>query len=79
MPSRYTEQANPVEAVENISACAFSVKEIRPFTFQARVVLKPLVSIIGRLVACSARISVNTHRQTDKATFSAYARTRAED
>ena len=38
--------------------------------FQAHVVLKPLVSLIGRLVACSARISVDTqtHRQTDKPT-----------
>ena len=34
-----------------------------PFIFQARVVLKPLLSLIGRLVAC---ISVNTH--TDKPT-----------
>ena len=44
------------------------------FIFQVGVVLKPLVSFIGRLVACSARISVDTHththththRQTDK-------------
>ena len=38
------------------------------FGFHARVVLKPLVLVIGRLVACSARISVDTHthRQTDK-------------
>ena len=34
------------------------------FIIQAHVVLKPLVSLIGRLVACSAR----TDRQTDKPT-----------
>ena len=28
-----------------------------PLVFQAHVVLKPLVSLIGRLVACSVRIS----------------------
>ena len=41
-----------------------SFQENHPFIFQARVVLKLLV---GRLVACSARISVDTHtdRQTD--------------
>ena len=33
--------------------------------FQARVVMNPLVSLIGRLVACSARISVDsTHTPT---------------
>ena len=31
-----------------------------PFYFQAGVVLKPLLSLIGRLVPCSARISVDT-------------------
>ena len=45
-------------------------QENRPFSFQARVVLKPLISLIGRLVACSARINVDTQagRQTDKPT-----------
>ena len=45
-----------------------SFQEIRPFVFQARVVLKPLVSLMGRLVACGARISVDTQtdRQTDR-------------
>ena len=35
--------------------------------FQAQVVLKQLVSLIGCLVACSARTSVDTHthRQTN--------------
>ena len=37
-----------------------SFQENSPFLFQARVVLKPLVSLIGRPVACSARISVDT-------------------
>ena len=50
-----------------------------PFIFQARIVLKPLVSLIGRLIACSARISVDTQtdRQTDKpttVTLAAHAR-----
>ena len=45
-----------------------------PFFFQARIVLKPLVSLIGRLVACSARISVDTHTQTDTVTLAAHAR-----
>ena len=38
--------------------------------FQARILLKPLVSLIGSLVACSARISVDTltERQTDRKT-----------
>ena len=44
-----------------------SFQENHPFIiFQARVVLKPLVSLIGSLVACSARISIDT--QTDKPT-----------
>ena len=38
------------------------------FSFKARIVLKPLVSLIGCLVACSARISVDTHTQTDRQT-----------
>ena len=47
-----------------------SFQENRPFIFQARVALKPLVSLIGRLVTCSARISIDrqTDRQTDKPT-----------
>ena len=52
-----------------------SFLENQPFIFQARVVLKPLVSLIGRLVACSDRISVDT--QTDKpttVTLAAHAR-----
>ena len=39
-------------------------QENLPFIFQASVVLKPLVSLIGRLIACSARISVDTNGQT---------------
>ena len=38
-----------------------SFQENRPFNFQARVVLKPLVSLTDRRVACSSRISVDTH------------------
>ena len=38
-----------------------------PFIFQARIVLKPLVSLLGRLVACSARISVDTQTERLKA------------
>ena len=45
-----------------------SFQENRPFLSQARVVLKPLVSLIGRLVACSARISVDTQTQIDRTT-----------
>ena len=41
-----------------------SSQENRLFIFQARVVLKPLVLLIGSLVACSARISVDTHTDT---------------
>ena len=37
--------------------------------FQAQVVLKQLVSLIGCLVACSARTSVDTHTHTDKPTI----------
>ena len=57
-----------------------SFQENRLIQFQVRVVLKPLVSLIGHLVACSARISVDTHththtrRQTDKPTLAAHAR-----
>ena len=38
--------------------------------FQARVPLKPLVSLISRLVACSSRINIDTQidRQTDRQT-----------
>ena len=45
-------------------------KENRHFVFQAPVVLKPLVSVTGRLVACSARISVDgqTDTLTDRQT-----------
>ena len=39
-------------------------QENRRFDFQVRVVLKPLVSLIGRLVACSVRISVDTRTET---------------
>ena len=51
-------------------------QKIRPFIFQAGVVLKPLVSLTGRLVACSARISVDrqTDRQTERLTLAAHAR-----
>ena len=49
-----------------------SFQENRPFIFRARVVLNPLVSLMGRLVACSARISVD--RQTDRRTLAAHAR-----
>ena len=42
-----------------------SFQENRLFNFQARVVLKPLVSLIGHLVA---RINVDTHRLTDRTT-----------
>ena len=51
---------------------AYLLNAVVSGNFQARVVLKPLVSLIGCLVACSARISVNTqthrqtHRQTDR-------------
>ena len=40
------------------------------YIFRALAVLKPLVSLISRFVACSARISVDTHtdRQTDTQT-----------
>ena len=34
-----------------------SFQENHRFVFQVRVVLKTLVSLIGRLVACSARIT----------------------
>ena len=47
-----------------------SFQENRLFYFHAFVALKLLVSLIGRLVACTARISVDrqTDRQTDKQT-----------
>ena len=41
-----------------------SFQENRPFVFHARVVMKSLVSLIGRPVACSVRISVDTHTDT---------------
>ena len=42
-------------------------QENRPFIYEAGVILKLLVSLMGRFVACSARISVDTHtdRQTN--------------
>ena len=42
-----------------------SFQENRLFYFHAFVALKLLVSLIGRLVACTARISVDRSRQTD--------------
>ena len=41
-----------------------SFQENRLIIFQAPIVRNPLVSLMGRLVACSARISVDT--QTDR-------------
>ena len=52
-----------------------SFQENRLFYFHAFVALKLLVSLIGRLVACTARISVD--RQTDRpstVTLAAHAR-----
>ena len=48
-----------------------SLQENRLIHFEVRVVLKPLVSLIGHFVACSARISVDTqtHRQNEKQTL----------
>ena len=51
-----------------------SLERIRlksPSFFQARVVVKPLVSIIGRLVP---RISVDTHTRHTDAHLAAHAR-----
>ena len=48
-----------------------SFHENRLYTFQDHVVMKPLAPLIGRLVACSARISVD--RQTT-VTLAAHAR-----
>ena len=48
-----------------------SFQENHPFSFQVRVALKALVSLIDRLVACSVRISVDRH--TDKVTLDAHA------
>ena len=45
-----------------------------PF-FKVRVVLKPFISLIGHLVACSARISVDTQtHRTTTVTLAAHAR-----
>ena len=52
-----------------------SFQENRLFNFHAFVALKLLVSLIGRLVACTARINVD--RQTDRpstVTLAAHAR-----
>ena len=51
-------------------------QENRPFIYEAGVILKLLVSLMGRFVACSARISVDTHtdRQDDYSTLAAHAR-----
>ena len=43
-----------------------SFQENRPFIFQVRVLLKMLVSLMGLLVACSARIAA--YRWTDRQT-----------
>ena len=52
-----------------------SFQQNRSFIFQGRVVLQPLVSLIGRLVACSARISVDRHTdRTTTVTLAAHAR-----
>ena len=51
-------------------------ESFQDFIFPTRVVLKPLDSLIGRLVACSARKGVDTQtdRRTDKVTLAAHAR-----
>ena len=41
-----------------------SFQENHPFRFEVREVLKMFVSLMGRLVACSARIAAD--RQTDR-------------
>ena len=38
------------------------------YIFQVSVVMKPFVSCVGRLIACSARISIDRHKQTDRET-----------
>ena len=53
-----------------------SFQENRPFNFQAHVVLKPLVLLMGRLVTCSARISVDTQTDTQTTTVTLAARAR---
>ena len=44
------------------------------FSFQARVVLNPLVSLMGRLEPCSARIAAGTDRRNTPSTLDAHAR-----
>ena len=43
-----------------------SFQQNRSFIFQARAVLQLSVSLIGRLVARSARIAADTHTHTDQ-------------
>ena len=45
----------------SLSNAIVLVKNIAIFVFRALVVLKPLVLLISRLVACSGRISVDRH------------------
>ena len=42
------------------------------FIFQARILLKPLVTLMSRFVAHSARISIDRHTQTDTHTQTKY-------
>ena len=89
MPSSASEVPSPerTDQVE-VSQCDYtlaflvftaylSFQENRRFLLVPRVVLKPLVSLIGRLVDCSARISVDTTHSTDTnqaVTLAAHAR-----
>ena len=79
MPLRYTEQVNQVEVRQHDCAycfffCLFHAifpersrfRKNDHFYFQAVVVLKLLVSLMGHLVACSARIAGD--KRTDKHT-----------
>ena len=49
--------------VELVGTYPWTVRRLG-FIFQAPVALNPLVSLMGRLVACSARISGDTYTQT---------------
>ena len=49
-----------------ISAEHICFRKITFFIIQALIVLKPLVSLIGRSLACSARIAVDRHTYTHK-------------
>ena len=61
------EKLDRVDSYDHIRTYTRSIVQYTSFKNNAYIALRPLVSLFGRLVACSARIVVRD-RQTDRQT-----------